>query len=218
MSILVLTSCTSLKAAPAESLTRTAETLYTGQQHVRLMRGVTAYRRAGEPQGKLDLRIVSAGHGVLTGDAEIERYDETFSGAPRSEVRRRGEALGVPRAVADLLECDWDLALVLLGDLYLHAAALPQGLRLGGPTIALASPRAASRIPLVPNMTVVELYNAEARRFSCGLTSLKGELAGRLLGRLANDSIHRVPREPPVFLKSLETLPERDAVQLQMVG
>lgn len=218
MSILVLTSCTSLKASPAGAPAQAAEALYTGQQHVRLMRGVTEYRRAGEPHGRLDLRIVSAGHGVLTGETQVGSYDETFSGVPRSEVRRRGEALGVPEAVNDLLEREWTLALVLLGDLYLHAAALSPDLRLGGPTIALTSPRSGGRIPRLSNLTVVSLYNGEARRFSCGLTSLKGELGGRLLGRLSEESVDRVPRDPVPFLKWVEAPVAHNAQQLQMVA
>src|SRR5262249_26789381 len=45
--------------------------------------------------------------------------------------------------------------------------------------------RAAARLPRTRAVRVVSLTNAEARRFSCGLVGLKGELGARLLGRIA---------------------------------
>jgi hypothetical protein len=153
---------------------------------------------------------VSARHGVVDGSARLASYDDTFSGLPRMEVRRRGASLGVPRDVSTLLSRPRSLALLLLGDLYLHAAALRDDLRLGGPTIALTSPNAGARLPVIPGLTVVPLHNREARRFACGLTALKGELARRFLARLIETPPADVPGRAEAVLPWLEAaLPSR---------
>src|SRR4051812_20130931 len=50
--VIVLTSCTATKVAENGNGPRTAESLYAGQQHVRLMEGVRTYRNAGQPAGR----------------------------------------------------------------------------------------------------------------------------------------------------------------------
>ena len=102
-SILILSACTATKAAAASEAAVPAEELYAGQQHRRLMRGVSAYRNAGQPAGPLALHIVSAGHGVVPASERLRSYDATFTGMPRPHLRRRAARLGVPRAVSDLL-------------------------------------------------------------------------------------------------------------------
>ena len=183
--ILVVTSCTSLKAPTARTGSVAAEDLYTGQQHLRLMRGVRAYRRAGSPWGPLDLRILSACHGLVDARTELTGYDESFTGLSREAIKVRADALGIPSAIAALLSRPWRLALLLLGDTYLQAARISDRQSLRGPVVALTSPKAGARLPSLPLLTVIHLYNPEARRFSCGLTALKGELGARVLERLA---------------------------------
>src|SRR3954462_10310412 len=52
-----------------------AESLYTGAQHAKLMEGIRAFRDSGN--GHLDLRIVSAGFGVLRSDQKVPPYNAT---------------------------------------------------------------------------------------------------------------------------------------------
>src|SRR3954451_4877664 len=90
----VLTSCTGTKVRTSRALP--AETLYSGQHHVRLMRGVAEARGEGL---KVDLSIVSAGHGIVPGLAPILPYEQTFQGRS-SEVRREmARTLAIPRNV-----------------------------------------------------------------------------------------------------------------------
>ena len=180
--ILVLTSCTSLKVAGSDPMP--AERMYLGEQHRRLMRGVDRFRRTiGDPQ--IDLRIVSAGHGLIRGHSPTTPYDESFSGLGRHAIAARAESLGIPEAVADALEHPYVLALLLLGDDYMNAAAIDGKSAMGGPTIAFGGTGLAARLGSHPNVSVVPARKAEASRFHCGLVGLKGELAGRLLGLLA---------------------------------
>lgn len=185
--LVVVSSCTATKRLDPERVRPiTAESLYLGQQHLRLMAGVRAYLRAGEPAGKLELRIVSAGHGLVARSRKLKPYDATFAGLPREAIRRQARKLGIPAQVRALLARPYALAILLLGDDYLEACSLDDSVVLGGPTIAFCAPRVVRRLPALPGLSAVTLHNDEARRFSCGLVSLKGELGGRLLVNLAD--------------------------------
>lgn len=188
--IVAVTSCTASKVPDALDEAglpkeRWAEHLYAGQQHLRLMGGVRAYRAASQPAGPLKLRILSAFYGLLTPRQKVSSYEHTFSGLPRAAIRAQADALKVPEHVRDLLGAPYRVALLLLGDHYLEACQLDEAVELGGPTVAFCSPSVARRLPRLDNLHAVPLSNATARRFSCPLVGLKGELAGRALARLA---------------------------------
>ena len=211
MRILIVTSCTGEKAARhdraltladfrqgPEHVTRReqefadllmpAERLYTGEQHARLLRGLRAFRERRSGDGStIDLRILSAGYGLIPHDRPLAPYECTFQGMARHELREWADRLGVPAAIRRVLAGPYDLGLVLLGDAYLRACALDDAVRLGGPTIFFCGARAAAQLPRLDLARPVVLSTAEARRFSCGLVGLKGEIAGRLLALLAGD-------------------------------
>lgn len=200
-SILILTSCTATKVSLRQA---PAEVMYAGQQHQRLMRGISTYRGAGQPAGPLELFIVSAGRGVIAGDRRIRSYDATFSGMRRQQLQRQARKLKVPRAVAELLATPRQLTLLLLGDSYLQAAEISEKTVLGSPTIAFTSPRSARRLPVREGLHVVALDNSQAKRFSCGLVSLKGELVGRMLTTLAESPSAWRPLEASALLNWLD--------------
>ena len=211
MKILVITSCTGEKAvqspdgltledfqvgpgqvarreAAVSDLLMPAEELYTGQQHVRLMRGVRAFREKHPTNGAgpaLELHILSAGYGLISGDRKLAPYEATFQGMKAKELRSWADALGVPAAIRGLLSQPFDLCLLLLGDSYLKACALDEQLVLGGRVIVLCGSRMAKRLPQRSNLTVIPLSNPDAKRFGCPLISLKGELARQLLAKIA---------------------------------
>ncbi len=212
MRILVLTSCTGEKAVDHPrrltladfqhgrehvrrrehelgDLLRPAEQLYTGQQHVRLLRGVRQLRQAVNEPGtlRLDLYIVSAGYGLVPADQPLAPYEATFQGMPRAEVRRWAEELGLPHAVGTLLGQPFDLGIVLLGDAYLDACGLSNDLALGGPTLVLCGAGAVRRLPRIASLRPVVLKEEHTRRFGAGLVALKGEVAARILGAIAHD-------------------------------
>lgn len=199
--IVVITSCTARKNETRingeEPLQTTAESLYTGQQHVRLMRGVRAYRAADRPAGPLKLRILSAYYGLLPATRKVASYDHTFQGLPPEVIRAKAEELRVPEEVSGVLSRPNALALVLLGDDYLQACAPSDDLVLGGPTIAFCSPRVARRLPVVDGLRLISVANAQAKRFSCGLVALKGELGGRALKALADSPTRLLELQDP---------------------
>jgi hypothetical protein len=182
-SIVVITSCTSLKAVGSGGQSLPAEDFYVGEQHRRLMRGVNSLR-SSDPGLEIDLWIVSAGYGLVHGGDRVSFYDTSFAGLPKSEIERRAVALGIPAKLGALLARPSLLNLLLLGDDYLKASGLSSASTFGGPTLAFCASAAAARLAGA-DVRVVPAGKTEARRFSCGLVGLKGELAARLLELLA---------------------------------
>jgi hypothetical protein len=207
--VIVLTSCTATKVAENGNGPRTAELLYAGQQHIRLMEGVRTYRAAGQPAGRLRLRIVSAGHGVVAATARIASYNKTFQGLPREAIRRRAHTLHIPDEVERLLSRPYRLAVLLLGDDYLEACGLDGTLELGGPTFVFCGARVADKLPELAKLHHVPVGNPEAARFGCGTIALKGELGRRLLSRLGTSptSIRSLLASDADTLTWLETTP-----------
>jgi queuine/archaeosine tRNA-ribosyltransferase len=161
-----------------------AENLYSGMQHVRLMRGVQVARNA---RMDIDLKIVSAGYGVIEPERKIAPYEATFIGMGKAALRQWAHQLGIPSDVRSALAAPSDLALMLLGDDYLTACELGDKIKLGGPTLALCGRASAAKLPKLPNLHPILLSNADTKRFSCGLVGLKGEVAARLLEIIAVD-------------------------------
>jgi hypothetical protein len=109
----------------------------------------------------------------------------------KAELRCWAKSLSIPTDVREVLARPFDLGLVLLSNDYLAACELyskkpHSGVTLGGPTLFLSSRSAAAGLRALPNARVVTLGNAEARRFSCPLVSLKGELGNRVLSMFAH--------------------------------
>jgi hypothetical protein len=201
--ILVLSSCTGRKVIDANTSTASAERLYVGEQHRRLMRGVNAFR-AADCSYEIDLRILSAGFGMVTGSRLLPLYDRSFAGLAGEAIDERSAEVGIPRALARVLSRNHALAILLLGEDYMRAAAIGSTTRFGGPTIAFGGAALTRRAASLP-LRVVPATKSEARRFSCGLIGLKGELGGRLLALLSG--------EPSL----ISSLPDSDADLLGML-
>lgn len=170
----------------------TAERLYTGQQHLRLMRGVEDFRAARPSNGavpRLELLILSAGYGLISGQRLIAPYEATFQGMMSKELEVWAAELDVATSLQKSLKRPYDMGLVLLGDSYLRACKLIELEKVGGPTLVLCGKNAAGKIPKIANLKVVVLTNAEAKRFSCGLVALKGELGSRILRAVASSKL-----------------------------
>ena len=168
----------------ADSL-RPAGEIYTGEQHVRLLRGIAAVRAAG---ATVDLWILSAGYGIVPADRMIAPYEATFATMGVQELRSWADQLHVPDELRKLVSRSYDYGLVLLGDNYLQACAISPDLKFGGPTLLVAGKGPVAKLPRLSQVRTQVITNAEATRFSCGLVGLKGELAARLLPQLASDS------------------------------
>ena len=161
-----------------------AERLYRGQQHIRLMRGVHAARTAGH---EVSVAIVSAGYGLLGGEDLVASYDCTFQGMSSHDRQAWAEHLALPPAVTSALGDPVDLNIVLLGDDYFRACVPTGRLPTVSTTVVLCGAQTALRLVPAENVRPVVLSESDTRRFGCGLVGLKGEVAGRLIIRLARD-------------------------------
>jgi hypothetical protein len=212
LKILILTSCTGEKAVDhPKQLTledfqagvahvtkreneiadycRPAGEIYTGEQHLRLMRGVRTMRESGSGKSKneVNLHILSAGYGVIPESRVVAPYETTFATMKTKELREWADALKVPEDFRKTVTGKYDLGLVLLGDNYLQACNLDAAVKFGGPTLLLCGTGMAKKLPTLKHVRVVPISNPEAKRFSCGLVGLKGELAARLLKGIGDD-------------------------------
>ena len=201
MRILVITSCTGDKGnkspgqltvddfrlgaehvrareAELEEYMLPAGEMYTGQQHVRLMRGVTACREG--KTAKVDPWVLSAGYGMIPEDRMIAPYECTFRGMKVGEIRSLADVLHVPVDFRNVVSQEYDLGLILLGDSYLRACDLTQDVAFGGPTLFFCGTGMQKKLSVIDRVKIVTLSNAEATRFPCGLIGLKGELAHRI--------------------------------------
>jgi len=210
--ILVITSCTGEKAEkPENQLTledfkqgkkhvkqrekeltkqkRSARELYTGQQHVRLMRGVNAIaasKNGKGPVAEVDLWVLSAGYGLVPGKRKLAPYECTFQDMKAKQLREWADEINAPRDFRKVVADKYDLCLILLGDGYLKACKIDDKVEFGGQTILFCGKGTAKSLPRIPKMRVVTLSNPEASRFSCGLVGLKGEVAHRMLEGIAS--------------------------------
>lgn len=171
-----------------------AATMYSGQQHLRLMDGTSRFQER-RPEDKVDLWILSAGYGLIPGKRKIVPYECTFQGMRVSEIRKWARHLRIPQAARALFSQPADLVVVLLGNSYLRSLALDDETRIVPPTLFFASRTGEKYIKGQGKIYVFKLTTVEAKRFSCGLVGLKGEVAKRLLLYLEMEGepgLHRV--------------------------
>jgi hypothetical protein len=208
--VLVISTCTGMKAitSPAQllqadfaqgqahladreqtltSMAMPAAELYTGQQHLRLMRGISAAESAGALS--VDLRILSAGYGLIPGDRNIVPYEVTFAGMSGTAIGQWAKYLNIPQAFKALMFRSYDLALVLLGDNYLRACAIDAHMLFNSPTVLVCGTASARKLSPRRNLLIATIDNADAARFNCGMVGLKGEVCSRLLTAIAGERL-----------------------------
>jgi hypothetical protein len=168
-----------------KALMSPAKNLYTGEQHIRLMRGIQALT-AARPGTTVELRILSAGYGLISGERKIAPYEMTFNGMGKAELQAWSNELGIQGAIRAALAEPFDLGLLLLGEQYLAAANLSADLKVGGPLVAFCGKPSVPKLAAMAGVRPVQLANKDAKLFSCGMVGLKGELAKRILERIAD--------------------------------
>lgn len=179
--------------------------MYTGMQHLRLMEGVHALRRALGEQA-IDVAVLSAGYGLISEEMPVVPYDVTFNMMKAPQIDAWSQHLRINDAVATAV-ADYDLVLFLLGQNYLRALNLPVPSREDQAFVFLASNGGASRITGIRARTaIVPLTNAEAKRYRYGIIGLKGYLTKRFLEFAAQypELINELHEEPSSFLHLLD--------------
>lgn len=198
MNITVITSCTGKKTLTApnqltladfmqgpEHVARreaqisacvAAEALYSGDQHVRLMRGVVAARRNG---ANVRVFIASAGYGLVPGDRLLRPYDATFLSLRAPEAKAWGQQLGLAQSIRKVLAEPADFGLILMGKEYMKACELDHIKDVPDCTWALCGADMAKRLPAAIKPAV--LIQSDCSRFGSLMIGLKGAVAEQVL-------------------------------------
>ena len=187
--------------------------MYTGQQHQRAMQGVNLLRSYFGKE-VVDVKIISAGYGLIEENQTIVPYSVTFNAMKEHEVDKWAQFLKIhedfERAIVG-----YDLIFVLLGDKYLRALSLPIETLPNQTFIFFASEKSAAHINLKSSKTFVfKLSNADASRFGCALIGLKGHLLKIFAHQISGqpDLLQKVYEKPDTFTQFLDTLP----IQLEL--
>ncbi len=218
--VLVITSCSGEKRfKPANQLTiedfKNAEKLnerskllvefscpaafmYTGMQHLRVMEGVNILRsRFGKEV--VDVKIISAGYGLIPEDKIIVPYSVTFNSMKSDEVRLWANSLGIHQDFNQAV-VGYDLVFVLLGEKYLRALNLPVETYPNQTFIFLASNKSIHYVDSGNAKSyILTLSNLHASRFSCALVGLKGHLLKLIATKISHN---------PDLLENLYQIPE----------
>ncbi|MEK3865830.1 tRNA-guanine transglycosylase DpdA [Paenibacillus sp. FSL H7-0716] len=163
-----------------------ADKMYTGSQHLALMKGITEYRQHG---GEIDLCIISAGYGLLNEDARIVPYEVTFNTMDGQSIKKWSRQLEITQKLQEKV-ADYDLIFFLLGDKYLQAVEWPLNLVNNDQrAIFFAGGSSRSRILNWNNYHVLTIGEREAKEFKFGLIGIKGYLFSHLLKRISEGNI-----------------------------
>jgi hypothetical protein len=117
--------------------------MYTGAQHLALMRGVGEIRRTYD-NSAVRLWIVSIGYRIIPEDRLIAPYNATFQGLRRVRVRELARRLRIAEAVRETI-CGWSLVFFLLGESYLQAIQPPVQPEPGQRLVFIDKPQASMR-------------------------------------------------------------------------
>lgn len=198
--ILVVTSCTGEKIyKPGNQLTEkdftnkdflssrtkeleafqtTACEMYTGKQHLELMKGIQNFRKQG---GKIDLAIISAGYGVLRENDVIVPYEVTFNSMSSKKIVAWSEQLEITQDFQELIK-GYDLVFLLLGDKYLESINWKKiPIADNQKLIFFAGYSSKSRVLSKPGTYTLSIGENEAKHFKSGLIWIKGTLFANLL-------------------------------------
>jgi len=151
-----------------------ASEMYTGQQHVRLIKGLKLLRET-LPNILIDLKIVSAGYGLLDEQQSIAPYEMTFNSMKAKELRKWADTLNLPQKVLAAI-ANYDLVIFLLGKEYIKAVDFPKKLDISGSCLFLTGKSSSTYLPTGSNVKPVFLGNKDAKRFGAGLVALKGRV------------------------------------------
>ena len=149
--------------------------MYKGLQHRRVMEGVNILRSCLGKES-VDVKIISAGYGIISEEEMIVPYSVTFNDMKSDEISSWADFLKIHENFQQVI-IGYDLIFVLLGDKYLRALKLPVETQANKTLIFLTAKSSIKHIKLSNFKSHLwTLDNADASRFSCALVGLKGHL------------------------------------------
>jgi len=149
--------------------------LYRGRQHLQLMQGINLLRKTFRYDA-VDVKIISAGFGVVDENQLLPPYNVTFADQSSSKVLTAAQRLKIPQKINRLIQGDYSCAFFLLGDKYLLSIGLPFKHIPNFPCLFLAGPSNRKRVPRRFPYTFVRVGQDDSISFSYNLVGLKGQL------------------------------------------
>lgn len=197
--------------------TCTAAQMYTGLQHLRVMEGVNILRSHLGKEA-VDLKILSAGYGLISEDQEIFPYSVTFNSMKNDELSSWGNFLKIHDEFQQAI-IGYDLVFILLGDKYLRALNLPVKTQPNQTFIFLASNKSLNYIDSGNAKSFVFIpSNGDASRFSCALVGLKGQLLKIIATEIRRqpDLLTNLYHEPAILEQILDQQPHQLELPLEI--
>jgi Queuine tRNA-ribosyltransferase len=152
-----------------------ANLMYTGKQHEMVMDAVNTLRSCFGLNA-VDLKIISAGYGLISEDEIIYPYSVTFSSMNNDELYSWATSLQIHQNFQELIS-QYELIFILLGNKYLRTLCLPVETKPNQTIIFFASRKANCNLyPKQAKHFVLPLSNVEASKYGYGLVGLKGYL------------------------------------------
>jgi hypothetical protein len=210
MNVLVVTSCTGEKLHKHNNAlqftdfqdnsllqTRTqqlaeystpAYQMYTGEQHLALMKGIQFFRDGGR---EIDVVIFSAAYGILSEQDPVVPYNVTFNKMNNLQVADWAERQHFTEKFIDNVQ-SYDLVFIILGDKYLQALDWQKVNQFNQQRTTpitfmfFAGEMSKSKILKFDNFHMLLVRKQEARKFRVGLIGLKGFLLSSLLSGIVN--------------------------------
>ncbi|MEA5506970.1 tRNA-guanine transglycosylase DpdA [Halotia wernerae UHCC 0503] len=184
--------------------------MYTGLQHLRLMEGVDILR---SDFGKevVDVKIISAGYGLIPEDKVIVPYSVTFNSMKSDEISSWANFIGIHKDFQEAV-IGYDLVFVLLGDKYIRALNLPIETHPKQTFIFLASNKSKNLVVLEhANFELLTFSNADASRFCCALVGLKGQLLKLIATEIRQEPnlLSELYNNPKILEKVLNNQPQQ---------
>ena len=171
--------------------------LYRGLQHRELMRGVTLLRKEFGAKS-VDIKIISAGFGLVGEQQPLPLYEATFADLPPSKILAIAQRLRIPQKINELLtKTSYDCAFFLLGENYLVSLGIPFAPEPTFPCFFVASPANYKRIPKRGMYHLIPVGKDDSVAFSYNLVGLKGHL----FTLFAEQLITPTPQTPPTVLR-----------------
>ena len=171
--------------------------LYRGRQHRQLMQGVELLRQTFG-HTVVDVKIISAGFGLVNEEQPIPPYNATFADLPSSKILTISQRLCIPQKIGALMLDSYDCAFFLLGDNYLLSIDLPFSQRPDFPCLFLAGPSSHRRIPRRVPYYFVRVGQDDSIAFSYNLVGLKGQLFKLFTEQI----VAPLPQAPSTIFKS----------------
>lgn len=183
-----------------------AGSMYTGMQHLQVMEGVKVLRSSLKDL-VVDVKILSAGYGLIPEDKTVVPYSVTFNEMKASEIDEWAKFLNLHQTFEQTIS-NYDLIFILLGKKYLRSLSLPITIHDNQTLIFLTSYSSQKYIKEISGNTfILPLSNKEAKQYGYGLVGLKGFLFKQFARATVTDNIeliHEVYKNPNDFMKTID--------------